>query len=130
MAAPTGDMKDCPAGSPHRSLGRRLSCFSRCKSRDHKLCSGGARNPGGQSSDGVLTGQARCRVVAAKARGGRLHLPGKTVVAQTVADDLSDLVLFDDRLRKYRAALTPRNSRMIWVQVKKGQFIVRGNHRR
>lgn len=37
-------------------------------------------------------------MVAAEARGGRLYLPGDTVVAQTVADDFRDFVLLGDRL--------------------------------
>jgi hypothetical protein len=38
-------------------------------------------------------------MVAAEAHGGRLYLPGDTVVAQTVADDFRDFVLLGDRLR-------------------------------
>ena len=54
--------------------------------RDHQPCLGDPGNLGGQSADGAVAGQARRRLVAAEARGGRLSLRCSVLFATPLAD--------------------------------------------
>jgi hypothetical protein len=77
----------------------------------HQPCAGDPGDLGGQPADGIIAGQARRRMVAAEAGGGRLPVCRGVVLEQAMADDLRGVGFRHGRARQSHPPLKPRMSR-------------------